>query len=208
MVCDTTDWHDCLREAEQQPINSGVKAEASLGGLHSSMTGDCTAAPFSSVSCITITLDLSPSWHRAWSSPFLCSRGTEVSRWQGKELFSPTASLTGTTLMALLTAPAAQRSRSVGVLMGGVHCLDVFLKHQPEQHQIPLCHTKGCATSKAAASSGRGKSVYYRFLRIRCDGEYKHIWHRILHTGGISLPQGYLCLCCFILAASMTQSYP
>lgn len=81
--------------------------------------------------------------------------------------------------MALLTAPAANRLRTAGVLMEDrmahrtAHFLDVFLKHKPEQHQIPQHHTKSCAMSKAAASV-RVESVYYRFFKTRCEREYKH----------------------------------
>lgn len=77
-----------------------------------------------------------------------------------------------------------------------------FLRHEPEQYQIPLYPTKSGVMSKAAACSGTVESVYYRFLKTRCERQYKHTWHWNLHTGGISLPQGYLCLCCFILASS------
>lgn len=64
---------------------------------------------------------------------------------------------------------------SVGVLMAVriCHCIAFFLIYKPE-HWIPLYNTKSCTMSMTAASFARVESVYYGFLKARCEREYKH----------------------------------
>lgn len=144
------------RVPEQHTINSRVKAAASLEGLDATMTDDFIAAPFNMVSHITIALDLSPGWHRAWHSPFLCLHGRRDPGWLGGITILKVMLLTGTRPGALLTPSTAQTSRSVGVLMATriVHCFAYFLIHKPDQQRIPPYHTKNCS-NKAAAPYAR-----------------------------------------------------
>lgn len=118
-----------------------------------------------------------------------------------------TATLTETTLVAVLTASPAQRSKSVGVLMA--YCFALFLAHKFKKHQtLPHCKkTKNCAMSKVAASSARIESIYYGFLMARCEKEYKHIWQWNLGAAGTSLPQGSLPLLLYFGFLYMTQIY-
>lgn len=123
-----------------------------------------------------------------------------------------TATLTETTLVAVLTASPAQRSKSVGVLVA--HCFALFLPHKVKKHQT-LPHRKkkpkqknpNCALSKVTASSARIESVYYSFLMARCEKEYKHIWQWNLRAAGTSLPQGSLPLLLYFGFLYMTQRY-
>lgn len=66
--------------------------------------------------------------------------------------------------------------------------------------------TQSFTVSKTAASSARVESIYYRFLKARCEREYKHTWQWNFHARGISLPQGYLPLCCFILPSTWLKA--
>lgn len=134
------------RVPEQQTINSRVKAEASLGGLHATMTADFIAAPFSMVSHITITLDLSPGWHRVWPSLFPCLQGLRVA-WQSAIL---TLTLAGSTAETLYCPEIKECWCTDGSDDGA---LPFILIHKPEQHRIPPSQTKSSGMSEAAASS-------------------------------------------------------
>lgn len=153
------------------------------------------------VSHITIALDLSPGWHRAWHSPFLCLHGRRDPGWLGGITILKVMLLTGTRPGALLTPSTAQTSRSVGVLTATriVHCFAYFLIHKLTNSGFLRTTQRTVPTRQLPPMQ---ESIYYRFFKARCEREYKHTWHWKPPCWGTSLPQGYLCLCCFILAPS------
>lgn len=161
------------RVPEQHTTNSRVKAAASLEGLDAMMTDDFIAAPFNMVSHITIALDLSPGWHRAWHSPFLCLHGRRDPGWLGGITILKVMLLTGTRPGALLTPSTAQTSRSVGVLTAIriVHCFAYFLIHKLTNSGFLRTTQRTVPTRQLPPMQ---ESIYYRFFKARCEREYKH----------------------------------
>lgn len=102
------------------------KQMASLKDLQSTTTADSIMTPFRRAENIPIILDLILSWHRAWPCLFLGLHARIAKEWVVLT-FSCTDTPSEPNVVTLLSAPAAQRSRTVAILIALTRMLPQIL---------------------------------------------------------------------------------